>query len=63
VLLSPRLLTGHDLKNIFGLKPGPIFGKILSGLEQARVSRQVQTRDDALHWVKSFLVKQDKCNF
>ena len=63
VLLSPRLLTGHDLKNIFGLKPGPIFGKILSGLEEARVSRQVQTRDDALHWVKSFLVRQDECNF
>ncbi|MEA2085030.1 MAG: HDIG domain-containing protein [Thermodesulfobacteriota bacterium] len=60
VLLSPRLLTGHDLKNIFGLKPGPIFGKILSGLEEARVSRKVRTRDEALHWVESFLVRQNE---
>ncbi|MCK5232990.1 MAG: CCA tRNA nucleotidyltransferase [Desulfobulbaceae bacterium] len=58
VLLGPRLLTVHDLKKVFNLKPGPLFGKILSGLEKARVSGQVQTRDEAFIWVESFLAGQ-----
>lgn len=55
VMEQPRLLTGHDLREIFDLAPGPIYKEILTGLESAQVENTVRTRADAIAWVRSFL--------
>jgi len=58
VLDKPGLLTGTDLKELFMLKPGPIFSIILDGLQQAQVAGEVGSRDDALAWVQTFLQRK-----
>lgn len=59
VLESPRLLTGHDLRQLFGLPPGPVFREIFDGLEGAQVTGEVGCRQEAISWVKAFLNRQD----
>jgi putative nucleotidyltransferase with HDIG domain len=46
-----RLLSGDDLKDL-GYTPGPEFQKILSTLEDAQLEEAVQTRDQALEFVR-----------
>lgn len=44
----PRLLSGHDLMKAFGLKPSRLIGKILEGLEEARLNGEIHTKKEAL---------------
>jgi poly(A) polymerase len=46
-----RLLSGDDLKYL-GYTPGPEFQKILATLEDAQLEEAVQTRDQALEFVR-----------
>jgi len=48
----PRLLSGDDLKDL-GYTPGPEFQKILATLEDAQLEEAVQSRDQALEFVRS----------
>ena len=50
-----RLVTGHDLIETFGLEPGPLFRRLLEGLEEAQAVGDIQTREEALAWVKAKL--------
>lgn len=51
----PRLLTGEDLKAL-GFAPGPVFKEVLDAVEEAQLSGQVGTREEALAFVqKSFI--------
>lgn len=58
VLEQPRLLTGKDLIDEFGLDPGPLFRDIFAELEQAQVAGEVKTRDQAKKRVEFFLAQQ-----
>ena len=50
--LRPQpLINGRDLIEM-GLKPGPIFKKILSKIEDAQLEGVVTNRDEALEMVK-----------
>jgi poly(A) polymerase len=51
VMRAPRLVTGHDLQQIFNLTPGPRFKTLLDGLEVAQVEGRIHTRAEALQWV------------
>ena len=51
----PPLVTGNDLINEFGLSPSPLFKKILSNVEEARLSNKINTRQEALLLVKKLL--------
>ncbi len=57
ILKGPRLLTGKDLIELFGLVPGPFFSTILDGLEIAMVESEVTDRNTAISWVEAFLGK------
>lgn len=46
-LKPPPLINGYDLINL-GLKPGPLFGKILKAVEEAQLEKQVKTKEEAL---------------
>jgi poly(A) polymerase len=48
----PRLVTGDDLLGM-GLKPGPRFREILQAVEEAQLNGTVQTREEAIEFVRS----------
>ncbi|MBW1697887.1 MAG: CCA tRNA nucleotidyltransferase [Deltaproteobacteria bacterium] len=52
---KPPLITGHDLIKEFGLNPSPRFGKILRMVEEARLSRQITSKEEALGLVQNYL--------
>ncbi len=54
---QPRLVTGQDLMNLFGLHPSPLFKVILLDVEEARLSGDIHTREDGLKLAES-LVQQ-----
>lgn len=60
VLSGPRLLTGRDLIDDFGLQPGPLFSTIFTKLELARVEGEVTTRRQAKRWVSDFLQREQQ---
>lgn len=47
----PTLLAGHDLRAL-GVRPGPIYGKLLHGLRAAQLDGLVSNRQEALAWVR-----------
>lgn len=55
ILAGPKLITGHDLIEKFQLSPGPLFSKIFNQLETVRVEGDVETRDEAMEWVRDYL--------
>ncbi len=48
----PRLVTGYDIMNWFGLKPGPIIGKMLAKVEEAYLRGEVKTKEEVYQWLK-----------
>jgi tRNA nucleotidyltransferase/poly(A) polymerase len=52
---EPRLITGKDLIEHFGLKPSELFKTLLQKVEDARVSQEILSRDDALKLVARLL--------
>lgn len=46
----PDLITGHDLVR-HGLKPGPLFSKILESVREAQLDRVVVSKKEALAWI------------
>ncbi|MGH8068074.1 MAG: hypothetical protein ACRERE_23160 [Candidatus Entotheonellia bacterium] len=55
VITAPRLVTGHDLQQLFNLTPGPRFKSLLDELEVAQVEGRIRTRAEALQWVETQL--------
>ncbi|MFQ5860748.1 MAG: CCA tRNA nucleotidyltransferase [Dehalococcoidia bacterium] len=48
----PKLLSGHDLIQLFGLAPGPELGQLLEALREAQAAGEVATQEEALAWVR-----------
>ncbi|MEA4909563.1 MAG: HD domain-containing protein [Anaerolineaceae bacterium] len=57
VIRPARLLSGDDLQEHFGLKPGKQIGTLLEELSEAQVMGEVVERQDALAWVRKKLDK------
>lgn len=55
-----RLIDGTDLIKKLKLKPGPIFSKILDGVEEAQVEGKVKTKPQALALAKKMALAHDK---
>ena len=53
--LSPKLVDGHDLIDIFGLVPGPRFSEILEAVHEAQATGEIATREEALDYIKNAL--------
>jgi poly(A) polymerase len=51
----PRLVNGHDLQKILGLRPGPHFKRLLTAVEEAQWEGQVTDREEALALVRRLL--------
>ena len=53
-----RLLTGHDLIQVLGLKPGPLFRELLTAVEEAQVEGRIKDREEALALVREILARR-----
>lgn len=54
---KPPLINGHDLIEKFALPPSPLFSDLLSRVEEERLTGRLQSRTQALEWVKNFLIR------
>lgn len=43
-----KLVSGHDIENLFGMAPGPRFHVLLDQVHEAQAAGEVSTRDEAL---------------
>ncbi len=48
IIAPPKLISGHDLMDVFGISPGPKIGELLEVVREAQAAGEVQTRDEAL---------------
>lgn len=55
VVSPPRLITGDDLVNMYGLKPGKEIGQILGALREAQAAGEIMSREDALIFTSLWL--------
>lgn len=49
---EPRIITGRDIIEVFGLEPGPQIGRLLAEVEEARATGAVRSREEALALVR-----------
>jgi putative nucleotidyltransferase with HDIG domain len=54
---GPRLITGEDLINECGLSPSPLFKRILSDVEESRISNEIKNRKEAILLAKELIKK------
>lgn len=57
-VLPPKLIDGHDIMQLFHLRPGPLIGELLEGLREAQAAGEVSSREEALAWVEKHLKKE-----
>ncbi|MCK4908740.1 MAG: CCA tRNA nucleotidyltransferase [Planctomycetes bacterium] len=55
-LKPPPLINGHDLIKL-GLKPGPVFSRILKKVESAQLEKEISTKRQALKLARSIVRK------
>jgi len=50
-----RIIDGHDMMLSLGLKPGPVLGRILAVVDEARATGEINTREEALAFARKHL--------
>ena len=59
VVSPPKLISGHDLMEIFGMSPGPDIGTMLEAVREAQADGEVTTREEALLFIGRRLGRSD----
>jgi poly(A) polymerase len=62
VITPPKLISGHDLIDIFSLSPGPEMGQLLELVREAQASGELNTREEALSYIRQHLAGRDDKN-
>ena len=57
VISPPKLISGHDLMEEFGLEEGPRIGELLEAVREAQAEGEVGTREEALALVEGLLAQ------
>ncbi len=60
VIAPSKLIDGHDLINLFGLKPGPEIREILESVKESQAAGELTTREEALSYVKNRLLYREQ---
>lgn len=55
-----KLIDGNDLINIFSMVPGPGIGKLLEQIHEAQAAGELNTRAEALDYVRNFILAEGK---
>ncbi len=53
-----RLVTGEDVMNALDITPGPLVGRMLAAIEEARALGEVSTREEALDLARRLLLAE-----
>ncbi len=53
--LKPPLITGSDLINNFALTPSPLFKRVLWRVEEARITKKIKNKDEAIQLAKDII--------
>ncbi len=61
ILYPEMLINGNSLLEL-GFKPGPIFKKILEDIENEQLERRIQSRDEAITYIKNNYITQKNIN-
>ncbi len=56
IVSPPKLIGGDDLKETFGLEEGPRLGELLEAVREAQAAGEIQTKQEALDYVKRVLL-------
>ncbi|MBF0520755.1 MAG: CCA tRNA nucleotidyltransferase [Nitrospirae bacterium] len=59
-LMAGHFITGHDLIETFGLKPSPLFSRILGQVQAMALEGSISKRSEALSAVEDILSKTDQ---
>lgn len=51
----PKLLDGNEIMKIFNIKPSPKLGEIIEALNEAQISGEVETKEDAINFINTIL--------
>jgi len=57
ILQPPRLVSGNELIDKLGIKPGPQLNIILNKIHQAQITGEVKKKDEALQLARQLLEK------
>jgi poly(A) polymerase len=57
-VLPVKLIDGHDLMDVFGLRPGRLLGELLAEVRESQAAEELSTRDEALELVRKELEKR-----
>ncbi len=57
VVAPPRLLDGHELMKELNLEPGPVIGQLLEAVRENQAAGKIETREQALLFVREKLAK------
>ena len=57
---SPALINGDDLTNLFNLEPSPLFKTIIDKIEEERVLKLINTREEAESRVKMMILENQQ---
>jgi tRNA nucleotidyltransferase/poly(A) polymerase len=55
VISPPKLISGDDLMEAFGLTEGPRLGELLEAVREAQAAGEIRTRQEALDYVRVLL--------
>lgn len=50
----PKLLDGFEVMQIKGIKQSPLLGKILNALKEAQLNGDINTKEEAIEFVKTY---------
>lgn len=54
-IIPPKIVKGREIMEHFGLKSGPIIGKLLKEVEEALVDKRIKNKEEALKYIATLL--------
>jgi poly(A) polymerase len=54
-VVPPKLVSGDDLIDRFGLKPGPGIGRLLEAVREAQAAGELNNKEEALNYIQDLL--------
>lgn len=58
LVVPPKLVDGHDLISVFGMRPGPRIGELLEIVREAQASGELTTREEILSFIRDHLLSK-----
>ena len=58
----PKLLDGFEIMEINGIGATPMLGEIISALKEAQISGEINTKEEAVSFVKNYWQSQSSAN-